>query len=647
MIVGNPVKLILIKKTAIRQDEMCRYYGDNFMTVTTPDTAQGRKDLIKDIKETLHPTTKIILCADTEMFKTLCKVKKVSGLDGIPCDNEIGVPAFIIPNYLSTYYNPEQGIRLQFIMDKVNEYLNGTYQELGKDIIHNAKYITKFEELGILDELLNKEALTVDIETAPNGAFRLTPEEEKKFKSGTHHFANVLYTISFAWNEHEGVVIYVNEDPQIKKALRNFFTLYANKCIYHNAAFDITQIIYHCFMNSLEDYDNMLTGLHTMCKNIDDTYLIAYLCLNSCAKVSLGLKDLSHEYSGNYGVDVSDVSKLPLNEVMEYNLKDTLSTWYVYKKYRPMLKEENQEEIYRDLFLPTLKVLIETQLVGLRIYPDRLDKLSAEITNKYMDSYNKLLAHPLIEKVLDIKAEEDYKRWCAKAHKKVKTVDDFRKEEEFNPGSDVDLTILLYQLLKLPVIDLTEGGKPSCSSKVLKKLRDLTDNTAAQNILDNLLDYSEVGKIISSFIPSFQRTLKINGMKGYYGNFNLGGTISGRLSSSNPNLQQLPSTGSVYAKPVKQIFGAPKGYIFVGADQRSLEDRISALTTRDPNKLSVYTSGFDGHCLRAYFYFRNLMPDIHMAEEGTRVFKVTLDDGTVEYLTEEELHIKYGDDIDA
>ena len=128
-----------------------------------------------------------------------------------------------------------------------------------------------------------------------------------------------------------------------------------------------------------------------------------------------------------------------------------------------------------------------------------------------------------------------------------------------------------------------------------------------------------------------------DGTKGLYGSFKLGGTKSGRLASANPNLQNLPSTGSPYAKPVKKIFGAPKGYVFIGSDFSSLEDRISALTTRDPNKELVYLEGFDGHCLRAYSYFGNQMPDIHMAEEGDTVYKVTLDDGTVIYCNEEEL----------
>lgn len=58
------------------------------------------------------------------------------------------------------------------------------------------------------------------------------------------------------------------------------------------------------------------------------------------------------------------------------------------------------------------------------------------------------------------------------------------------------------------------------------------------------------------------------------------------------------------------MFKAPPGWLFIGLDYASLEDRISALTTKDPNKLKVYTDGYDGHCLRAHAYFGEDMPDI-------------------------------------
>ena len=108
-----------------------------------------------------------------------------------------------------------------------------------------------------------------------------------------------------------------------------------------------------------------------------------------------------------------------------------------------------------------------------------------------------------------------------------------------------------------------------------------------------------------------------------FGNFNLGGTVSGRLSSSKPNLQNLPAN-SKYAKAIKSCFQSPPGWIFVGLDFASLEDRISALTTKDKNKLKVYTDGFDGHCLRAYNYFNSRMPNIRQAESTDRCFMLKI-----------------------
>ena len=76
---------------------------------------------------------------------------------------------------------------------------------------------------------------------------------------------------------------------------------------------------------------------------------------------------------------------------------------------------------------------------------------------------------------------------------------------------------------------------------------------------------------------------------------------------------------------MKKIFAAPKGWIFCGADFNSLEDYISALTTKDPNKLAVYIDGYDGHCLRAFKYFGQEMVDIRQAEETERCFEIIVD----------------------
>jgi|TARA_R110000823_G_scaffold280662_5_gene398850 DNA polymerase-1 len=143
------------------------------------------------------------------------------------------------------------------------------------------------------------------------------------------------------------------------------------------------------------------------------------------------------------------------------------------------------------------------------------------------------------------------------------------------------------------------------------KIKNRKDAIKVARLLKHLIEINEVSKLLTAFIPAFlYKTVLKMGKYFLHGNFHLGGTKSGRLSSSKINLQQLPSTGSKFAKVIKECFQAPEGWVIVGADFSSLEDRISALTTKDPNKLKVYTDGYDGHCMRAFAYFGKQMPDI-------------------------------------
>lgn len=142
---------------------------------------------------------------------------------------------------------------------------------------------------------------------------------------------------------------------------------------------------------------------------------------------------------------------------------------------------------------------------------------------------------------------------------------------------------------------------------------DKTKAIKIAKILKCLITLSELSTIINTFFKAFlEKPIPKDATQITYlfGNFNLGGTLSGRMSSSKINLQNLPSSGSIYSKIVKECFVAPEGWLFVGIDFDSLEDKVSALTTKDPNKIRVYTDGYDGHCLRAYAYFGSQMPDI-------------------------------------
>src|SRR5690606_7236978 len=171
----------------------------------------------------------------------------------------------------------------------------------------------------------------------------------------------------------------------------------------------------------------------------------------------------------------------------------------------------------------------------------------------------------------------------AKLKKKRVTMDDAPKDLVFNPNSPLQVQSLLYEQLGLPVLAYTDSKQPSVDGDTLSKLLNHATDERTVALLKSLMDYAGVNKITSSFLPAMLDA--IPGKDGWHylcGNFNLGGTLSGRLSSSDPNLQNL-SAGSDYGKLMKSCIQAPPGWPFCGRDFASLEDRISALTTNDPN----------------------------------------------------------------
>jgi DNA polymerase-1 len=183
---------------------------------------------------------------------------------------------------------------------------------------------------------------------------------------------------------------------------------------------------------------------------------------------------------------------------------------------------------------------------------------------------------------------------------------------------------LLYETLGLPVLDKTKKKQPATGNKTLTKLKHHTQDPLVLELLNALVEIAKVSKILTAFIPSFKDAwLKADGCHYLHGNYNLGAVVSGRLSCSRPNMQQIPS-GSTYGKLIKDCFSAPKGWILGGADFSSLEDKINTLLTRDPNKMKVYTDGYDGHALRTHTYFKDQMPDVRQSEPSDRCFKISI-----------------------
>lgn len=391
--------------------------------------------------------------------------------------------------------------------------------------------------------------------------------------------------------------------------------------------------------------EGLLYGLEIMSRHFDDTKVIAYLATNSTAGNVLGLKALAHEFAGNWAVEeINDIRKISLKDLLQYNLVDCLSTWYVHKKFYPIMVQDNQEGLYHSLMLPSLKLIIQIELTGMPMKREQVQRAKHELetlANGYLDTIKNSPVIKMFNLLLrQSEWEKDFEGRKAKAKnpgkimpKNIAAFD----EVDFNPNSGPQLQRLLYEQMGLPVLDLTDTKQPATGKDTLEKLINHTNESAYKEIISALIGFSGVDKILTAFIPNFEKALdKGDGRIWLHGSFNLGGTVSGRLSSSKPNLQQLPAN-SEFGKLIKSCFVGPDGWLFCGADFNSLEDYISALTTKDPNKIRVYEDGYCGHCLRAAYYFRDLMPDIEIAPENSICYKANVGGTDIYFHSEEEI----------
>lgn len=583
---------------------------------------------------------KYLVVADAGYFKTLTGAGKVEAHLGYLMDCKYGPWRVIYtPNYQGMFYNPDKiKTQIEQSMSALEAELNGSYAPPGTGIIEEAHYTTDPEEIeGWLEELVEFGSdYTVDIET-----FDLK-----------HHKAGIG-TITICWSSGKGLAFPVDavaipgaksapyikrvHNERIREKLRWFFETNSSRLIYHSITFDVYVLIYQLFMKDILDTKGLLYGLRVMLKNVDCTKIITYLATNSCAGNDLSLKFNAQEFAGNYALeDIEDITAIPLDKLLEYNLVDGLCTWYVHDKNKPVMIADEQEVIYQTIFKPAFADIIQMQLTGAPLNMGRVIEVKEVLEAVEADAIDRFLQQPAVSEFVDVLREQHVEKRNAKLKtKQISIMDDESQAIEFNLNSGPQLQGLLYDFLDLPVIETTASGEPATDKDTLSSLRNHTGDAAVLSILSALADYKAVNKILGSFIPAFEQAAEgSDGWHYLFGNFNLGGTLSGRLSSSKPNMQNLPANvymalrdhilakydnvlkgyvkkGSLaLGKLIKSCFQAPPGWIFVGLDFDSLEDKISALTTKDPNKLKVYTDGYDGHSLRAYSYFLEDMPDI-------------------------------------
>lgn len=627
----------------IRSDEIRGAYIDPFPGVDSNEvmvldlhySQTAKKTPMAEIKayieEELVPvfedlSTRYVLVADSDYFKALTGTQKVDANLGYVLPSAFGPQQVIyVPNYRQIFYDPERiTAKIQQAMTALLDHMAGAYQPPGADIVGFSAYPRTHRDIDAwLSRLLSMEGeLTCDIE-----GFGLK-----------HHEAGIG-TISFAWSKSEGIAFPVDwvpipgatsapfgrqeRDEALRVKLRHFFEEMkrrGRKITWHHIGYDAYVLIYQLYMRHILDTEGLLRGMDVLLWDFDCTKLISYLATNSCAGNDLSLKAQAQEFAGNYAQsEIRDIRNIQLDRLLRYNLVDCLSTWFVREKHWDTLVADQQLDIYETLFKPATRDIIQMQLTGMPINRRRTREVRWILHKDRRAALKALQSSLLVKRYIPLLKEEYAAKKNAKWKKKRITAAEVPDSEvRFNPNSDPQLRGLLYEMLALPVIDRTDSGAPSTGAKTLEKLINRIEDPEVKEFLQALIDYAAVETVLTTFIPAMLGAVEgVDGWHYLFGNFNLGGTVSGRLSSSDPNLQNIP-TGAEgektkkgqYGKLIKSCFGAPPGYIFLGLDFASLEDRISALTTKDPNKLKVYTDGYDGHSLRAHAYFGEKMPDI-------------------------------------
>lgn len=323
--------------------------------------------------------------------------------------------------------------------------------------------------------------------------------------------------------------------------------------------------------------------------------------------------------------------KKPLEPLCKYGCQDTDYTLRLAMFFESKLIEIGMYPLFRHLIMPASRVLQHAEKTGL--YLDR--KFNQELLESYKPKIEQATSNclnlPRVKKFSRWLVQERISKYLASIESELEDLDyhnpkDARKiasreqkisniragvfttkkelelTREVNLGSTIDLPLLLYSEkgFKFPIIKYTKDkkinrdtDKPSTDEDTLVELRLTVKNPENPKaiFLDNLLELRGLKKMYTTYIEGWHD--KVQDDDRIHGQFKIIGTTSGRLSSSEPNLQQIPKT-SVDANIKKQLV-APHGKLYMALDYSQAELRIMAHLSGDETYLEAFAKGQDPH----------------------------------------------------
>lgn len=408
----------------------------------------------------------------------------------------------------------------------------------------------------IIDLFLTSDFLSLDTET-----------------TGTDPISAKLVGLSFSIQENQAFYVPIPQEPEeAQKIVNEFKPIYEDEKIVkigQNIKYDLLV---------LQNYGIQLKG------KIFDTMIAHYLLqpelhhgMDYLAEVYLNYQTIKiEELIGNKGKNQKNMSDLSPTAVYEYACEDADVTLKLKNILEPLLKENECDQLFWDIEMPLMPVLAYMERNGVCIDQNGLK----ETSRLYTEQMNR------IEKEIHELANQ-----------------------EFNIASPKQVGEVLFD--KLKIVDKpkkTKTGQYVTSEEVLESLR------GKHPIIEKILEHRGLKKLLGTYIDALPKL--VNPQTGHiHTSFNQTITTTGRLSSSNPNLQNIPVRNE-YGKEIRKAFIPEEGCLFFSADYSQIELRIMAHLSGDKHMVEAFKNGQDIHAATAAKIYKKELEQVSKEERS-------------------------------
>lgn len=415
---------------------------------------------------------------------------------------------------------------------------------------------TEEKRKGIIDLFLTNDFLSLDTET-----------------TGTDPISAKLVGLSFSIRENQAFYVPIPQnDEEAQKIVNEFKPIYENENILkigQNIKYDLLV---------LQNYGVELKG------KIFDTMIAHYLLqpelhhgMDYLAEVYLNYQTIHiEELIGSKGKNQKNMADLPPTAVYEYACEDADVTLKLKNVLEPLLKENDCDRLFWEIEMPLMPVLAYMERNGVCIDREGLK----ETSRLYTEEMNR------IEKEIHELAGTD-----------------------FNIASPKQVGEVLFDRLK--IVDKpkkTKTGQYVTSEEVLESLR------TKHPVVEKILEHRGLKKLLGTYIDALPKL--VNPVTGHiHTSFNQTITTTGRLSSSNPNLQNIPVRNE-YGKEIRKAFIPEEGCLFFSADYSQIELRIMAHLSGDEHMIEAFRNGQDIHAATAAKIFKKELNEVTKEERS-------------------------------